>query len=144
MTDLHDPTPIRIPELQAGKPEISMAPLIDVVFLLLIFFVATTIFPDERGLLIERPSSTTAESLSGKQLRFVIDAGGRVFYHNSRIDPGQITRQVREQLSGRPDVTILLEVDRRTATAALIKVMDACRQGGAVQVGIVTEMADNP
>ena len=50
-------SPIKVPALKSGNPEIGMAPLIDVVFLLLIFFMVTTVFPENRGFIIEKPQS---------------------------------------------------------------------------------------
>ncbi len=144
MIELHEPSPIKLPELQAGKPEITMAPLIDVVFLLLIFFMVTTIFPDNQGLIIERPSSTTAESLPDKQLHFIVDEHGTIFHRNNRITAASATKLVQQRLADAPDSSVLLEVDRRAATEALIRIMDACKQGGAQQIGIVTDMAAPP
>jgi len=141
MSTLHEFTPIQIPRLQTGKPEITMAPLIDVVFLLLIFFMVTTIFPDNHGLIIERPTSTNAESLPDKQLRFVINERGDIFHQKSKITSANATQLVRQQLANEPASTVLLEVDRRTATESLIRIMDACKQGGAQQIGIVTDIS---
>ncbi len=141
MIELHESIPVRIPELRTGKPEITMAPLIDVVFLLLIFFMVTTIFPDNQGLIIERPAASSTESLHGKQLRFTVDKHGAIFHQNRRITTTSATQLVRQRLADIPDSTILLEVDRRTATEALIRIMDACKQGGAQQIGIVTDMS---
>ena len=59
-------SPIEMPELHTGKPEVSMAPLIDVVFLLLIFFMVTTVFPENRGFIIEKPESDHSEQLQLK------------------------------------------------------------------------------
>ncbi len=139
MIELHEPSPFKIPELRAGKPEITMAPLIDVVFLLLIFFMATTIFPDNHGLIIERPAATSAESLQGKQLHFLIDRHGTIFYQNKKITAIEATQLVKRRLADTPDNTVLLEVDRRATTEALIRLMDACKQAGAEQIAIVTD-----
>ena len=118
-----------------------MAPLIDVVFLLLIFFMATTIFPDNQGLIIERPAAAATEPLHGKQLRFTVDEHGTIFHQNSEITTAGATQLVRQQLADIPESTVLLEVDRRAATEALIRIMDACKQGGAQQIGIVTDIS---
>ncbi len=134
-------SPIEIPKLRAGKPEITMAPLIDVVFLLLIFFMATTIFPDNHGLVIERPTATSAESLPGKPLRFLVDKEGVIHYQNREITVEEVMKVVSERLSMDPHSRILLDVDRRAATEALIRVMDAGKRAGARQIAIVTELS---
>ncbi len=132
--------PIEIPKIRAGKPEISMAPLIDVVFLLLIFFVATTIFPDNRGLVIERATATGTESLSGKSLQFVIDKEGAIHYRNRKITIGEVSKIIRDRVERIPDSRVLLDVDRRTPTGILVRVMDAGKRAGARQIAIATEL----
>ncbi len=144
MIGLHEPSSIKIPELQTGKPEITMAPLIDVVFLLLIFFMATTIFPDKQGLIIERPASSSAESFHSKQLSFAVDKQGTIFYRNSEITIARVTQLIKQHLADLPDGSVLLELDRRAATDTLIRLMDACKLGGAQQIGIVTDIATPP
>ena len=116
-----------------------MAPLIDVVFLLLIFFMVATIFPNEQGLTIERPIAASAESLDGRELLFTIDRQGTIFHHGKKVVPASVTKLVKEHLAAKPDSQVLLEVDRHAATGSLIRLMDACKQGGAQRLGIVTE-----
>jgi biopolymer transport protein ExbD len=133
-----------MPEISGGKPEISMAPLIDVVFLLLIFFMVTTVFPENRGIVIQKPETQSSEPLVMKKIMFVIDKQGTVFFKNQEVDLANIERLVREQLTASPGSAVLLRVDRRVTTDIFIRVMDACKLGGAKQVGIATDALDNP
>lgn len=134
--------PIKSPQVNTGKPEITMAPLIDVVFLLLIFFMVTTVFPENRGLVIEKPESRISEPLAIKKMTFSVSAKGKVEFQNREINPEDIARLVREQLSTAPDTAVLLQVDKRASTEIFIKVLDACKSGGAKQVGIATNAID--
>lgn len=134
--------PFSTPALDAGSPEISMAPLIDVVFLLLIFFMVTTVFPENRGLLIEKPESIHSEPLAMKKIVFNVDKDGEVFFQKSRIDVKDVERLVREQLATAPDTAVLMHVDKNATTEIFIRVMDACKQGGAKNVGIATNDAN--
>ena len=135
-------SPIEMPEIQSGKPEISMAPLIDVVFLLLIFFMVTTVFPENRGFIIEKPESEHSEQLQLKKIIFIVDQAGKVQFKDRNVTPEDIVRLVKEQLKAAPDTAVFLQVDRRTSTENLIKVMDACKIGGANRVGIATRPHD--
>ena len=119
-----------------------MAPLVDVVFLLLIFFMVTTVFPENRGFIIEKPESEHSEQLKLKKLTFTIKESGEILFQNNAIDVGDIQRLVREQLVTAPDTAILLQVDRRATTEKLIQVMDACKLAGADRVGIATKPHD--
>lgn len=135
-------TPFATPELETGKPEISMAPLIDVVFLLLIFFMVTTVFPENRGLLIEKPESAHSEPLAMKKVVFHVNKNGDVFFQDKIVDINDVERLVREQLAAAPDTAVLMHVDKQATTEVFIKVMDACKLGGAKQVGIATNDTD--
>ena len=134
--------PIKSPSLEAGKPEISMAPLIDVVFLLLIFFMVTTVFPENRGLVIEKPETQQSEALSMKKITFLISKEGDIRFKDKFVNVKDIKRLVKEQLATAPDTAVLLRVDKRASTEIFIKALDACKAGGAKQVGIATDKAD--
>ena len=136
-------TPVTIPQLNVGKPEITMAPLIDVVFLLLIFFVVATIFPENRGLIIEKPASKHSESLMFKKIVFVLTEHGDIYFKDLPVTIDDIKRLTAEQLVTAPDSAILLKVDKRATTESLIKVMDACKLGGAERIGIATKPDDS-
>ena len=137
-----DNNPIKSPSLEAGKPEISMAPLIDVVFLLLIFFMVTTVFPENRGLIIEKPETEQSEALSMKKISFLISKEGNIRFKDKLVNIRDIKRLVKEQLATAPDTAVLLRVDKRASTEIFIKALDACKAGGAKQVGIATDKAD--
>ena len=125
-------------DLDTGKPEISMAPLIDVVFLLLIFFMVTTVFPENRGLIISKPTSENTKQLSPKQIQFLIDKKNQVYFQSKIISYEDVKRIVKEELSTKPGISVLLKVDKQATTEAFIKAMDACKSGGAENIGIAT------
>ena len=124
---------------QPEKLSLNITPLIDVVFLLLIFFMVATVFPENRGLIIEKPESKQSEPLVIKKIVFVVNEKGDFFFQNQTVTPADIERLVKEQLKSAPDTAVLLQVDRRATTEVLIKAMDACKLGGAKQVGIATD-----
>jgi len=133
--------PIKTPALQAGKPEISMAPLIDVVFLLLIFFMVTTVFPEDHALVIEKPESKAADTLVADKMTFIVDRGGQVEFNKQRILIDDIEMIVSDQLRSAPSTAVLIKIDKQTPTEIFIKVLDACKLAGAKQVGIATDVA---
>lgn len=125
--------------LDTGKPEISMAPLIDVVFLLLIFFMVTTVFPENKGLIISKPESENTKQLSPKQIQFLIDKTNQVYFQKNPIALIDVKRIVQEELSQQPGLSVLLKVDKLATTDIFIKTMDACKSGGAKNIGIATD-----
>lgn len=135
--------PIQVPEVQAGKPEITMAPLIDVVFLLLIFFMVTTIFPEDHALVIEKPESTANDELIAKKIQFIISQQGEVEFKQQRIEISDIEAIVRDQLRRDPATAVLIKIDKQATTELFIQVLDACKLAGAKQVGIATDARTN-
>jgi len=132
-------SPVKIPALNSGNPEIGMTPLIDVVFLLLVFFMVTTVFPENRGFIIEKPQSEHSEQVRQKNMTFTVDQTGDVLFQDNIITIEDIKRLVGEQLVTAPDTSVMLQVDRRATTETLIQVMDACKLGGANRVAIATK-----
>lgn len=128
-----------MPMLNTGKPEISMAPLVDIVFLLLIFFMVTTVFPDNDGLLIEKPSSENAAALSDEQIVIKLDQQGTAYIENQPVTTDDIKRLLALELEIRPHLTVTVYADRRATTESLINTIDAAKAGGARQLGIATD-----
>jgi len=128
-----------MPKLNTGKPEISMAPLVDIVFLLLIFFMVTTVFPDNDGLLIEKPSSENGAALSDEQIVITLDQQGSAYIENQPVTTDDIERLLKAELAIKPQLAVTVHADRRATTESLINIIDAAKAGGARQLGIATD-----
>lgn len=130
--------PLRIPELQCGQPEIGMAPLIDVVFLLIIFFVVTTVFPDQDGLRIEKPTSSQSAALPSTPLTVTLDAQDQIYFKGQSVSVDKLTHLLEpESLSSEPR-SVLVLADRRATAQGLIRIIDACKTAGIEQVAVAT------
>ena len=129
---------LQLPELNTGKPVISMAPLVDVVFLLLIFFMVTTVFPDQ-GLLIEKPRSENTAKLPGKHLEIKLDRNDHIFFRNTRVDITDVRRLLKEERMLRPELSVMLKADKAATTGALIALIDAAKASGAQLLGLATD-----
>lgn len=112
---------------------VDMAPLIDMVFLLLIFFVVTTSFVNNSGVVLERPRSERAQALSQSPFAIAITKRGEVFASGRRIEPNDVAG-LREMLGdGR---SVLIEPDRETGAGTLLEVYDTCLAAGATNIDI--------
>ena len=129
---------LQLPELNTGKPVISMAPLVDVVFLLLIFFMVTTVFPDQ-GLFIEKPRSENTAKLPGKHLEIKLDRNDHIFFRNTRVDITYVRRLLKEERMLRPELSVMLKADKAATTGALIALIDAAKASGAQLLGLATD-----
>ena len=119
--------------------DIPMAPLIDMVFILLIFFIVTTTFVRETGLPVQRPQSSTAQALEAKNLLVGVGAQGHVHVEGRRVDLLSLRSIVERRVRSRPDISVVLVVDEATPTGTLVRVMDECREGGATKIAVASQ-----
>ncbi len=115
---------------------IELTPMIDMVFLLLIFFlIATTIRQTERELSIALPSAETAEPISValREMIINIDAEGRVGVGGRSLDAGQLRRLIEDAVTANPQQKVTVRGDRRTAYDHVVRVLDVCKGAGVAQ-----------
>ena len=101
--------------------DIDISPLIDVVFILLIFFMVTTTFVKDMKLDLERPSAASASRASSKALRVYIDATEHVYVDEVAVKPWMLESRVRDNIAGKSDPTVLVVADRGVTAEALMK-----------------------
>lgn len=115
--------------------EINMSPLIDCVFLLLIFFIVTTVFVEETGVEIQKPQAASAQDLDRHSIMIALTADGRIVYGGREIGlngvRGVVARQLRER-----DVPVIILADGDARTSPLVDIIDECKLAGAKQVSI--------
>lgn len=130
---------ITFPSPNTGKPQITMAPLVDIVFLLLIFFMVTTVFPENDGILIEKPMSENTVRLADKKFVLKLDHRGQVYYKDQPVNSADIKRLVKREISLNPNMSVIVHADKRSTTEELIKAIDSAKSGGAKNLGIATD-----
>ena len=119
--------------------EINVSPLIDMTFLLLIFFMVTTTFVKDLKLDIERPGARTAEASDQRSLRVTVDRSGELYVDDRPVKPWMLQSQVRERLARAKVETVLIIADEGLQTRRLVDVVDQCRLAGATNVGVAVE-----
>ncbi len=129
------------------EPEVNLTPLIDVVFLLLIFFMVSTTFDKEAELNIELPeaSGKVTESRQFK-VEISIDAQGHYFINNRRVRDEKLAtlkRALQDTVAGHKQPKLIISADRKTPHEAVIRAMDAARQLGLTHLTFATRQAAN-
>ena len=119
--------------------EIDISPLIDVVFILLIFFMVSTTFVKDAQVEIERPSAKSGTRSSAQALRIHVDRTGQVHIDDAPVKPWMVQSRVRDHLRSGTDGAVLVIADRRVEAEKLVEVVDQCRLGGATDVGVATD-----
>ena len=126
-----------------GDPEttdINISPLIDMVFILLIFFIVTTVFVEETGVDVRRPEAASAVDLERHSIQIAITSAGDVFYGGEEIGIGGVRPAVRRLLQEEP-MPVILQVDEDAAAGTVVRVIDQAKLGGAESISIA---ADRP
>lgn len=121
--------------------EVDLSPLIDVTFLLLIFFVLTTSFNQESQLEIRRPAASSASQVEGEPLRIALDSEGVIYIDARRVTPWLVQGRVEALLGTRQNDEVLLIADERAPSGAMIELVDQCRLAGATHVAVSTQGA---
>ncbi len=124
---------------QNPNSDIDISPLIDMVFILLIFFMVSTTFVKDMKVDIERPGAASAVSASTKSLRVNIDPNSNVFINGNPVRSWMVQSRVREFLDSSDAKSVLVITDRRVPSEKLVEIVDQCRLGGATEVGVATE-----
>ena len=117
---------------------IDVSPLIDMVFILLIFFMVTTTFVKDMQLDLDRPSASSSSKSSSKVIRVYIDNVGDVFIDNQPIKVWAIQSKLRDLLRVSTEKSVLVVSDSTIPVNRLIDVIDECRMSGAKEVAVST------
>jgi biopolymer transport protein ExbD len=133
---------MRYREKKEKTDEINIAPLIDMVFILLIFFAVSTTFVRDLKLDLERPTATSAERASTKVLRIHVDRNGSVFIDEQPVKIWMLQSRVRDLLKISTAKSVLVIADRLITAEKLVEVVDQCKLGGAAEVGVATEKSN--
>jgi len=120
--------------------ELNMAPLIDMVFILLIFFLVTTSFVKETGIEVSRPTAATAVSQSKATIPIAIDPANRIYMDHREIDVRAVRANVERALAENPEGAVVVVADRASSTGMAIEVMDGCRMAGAKNVSLAASL----
>lgn len=117
---------------------IDVSPLIDMVFILLIFFMVTTTFVKDMKLDLNRPSAASATKASSKVIRVYIDNTNEIYIDNQSVKLWAVQSKLRDLLRTSDNKSILVISDISIAVERLIDVVDECRMSGATDVAVST------
>ena len=119
--------------------DIDMTPMLDIVFIMLIFFIVTTSFVKESGIDVNRPTAQTAEKKEQGHIIVSIKANGEIWIDKRAVDIRAVRANVARLHSENPLGSVIIAADRDTKTHALVQVMDQIRLAGITNASIATE-----
>ena len=129
---------MRFRERTDTEQRVDISPLIDMVFILLIFFMVSTTFVKDMKLDLNRPSAATATNASTKAIRLYIDNAGDVYLDGQPVRVWVIQSRVRDLLASSASGSVLVVTDDQVPAGRLVEVVDQARRAGAQDVGVAT------
>jgi len=116
---------------------IDLSSLLDVVFILLIFFIVTTVFVKETGVEVDKPKAVSSEQLQRNVILFAITAQGQIMYDGANIGIAGVRAAVAHNLAQQKQ-TVIVQADKNAAVSLLVRVIDQAKLAGAASVNIAT------
>ena len=118
---------------------IDMTPMLDVVFIMLIFFIVTASFVKEAGINVNRPEAATAVKKDRANILIAISDKGEIWINKRRIDVRAVQANIERLRAENPQGSVVIQADKKATTETLIKVMDASRAAGVYDVSIAAQ-----
>ncbi|MFT4940390.1 MAG: biopolymer transport protein ExbD [Paraglaciecola sp.] len=118
---------------------IDMTPMLDVVFIMLIFFIVTASFVKESGIDVNRPEAATAVKKDRANILVAISDKGEIWINKRKVDVRAVQANIERLYAENPQGTVVIQADRKATTDVLIKVMDASRAAGIADVSIAVQ-----
>lgn len=121
------------------EPEINITPMLDIVFIMLIFFIVTTSFIRETGVEVNKPSALTAEPRPQGNVLIAIRDNDEIWMNRQNIEMHEVKSQVERARAENPESAVVIIADRTSRTGMLVQVMDQVQAAGITRISISAE-----
>jgi biopolymer transport protein ExbD len=128
---------------QEEETEINITPMLDVVFIMLIFFIVTTSFIKETGIDPNRPEAETAIANTRGNILIAISEFDQVWMNKNQVDLAQIRAMVESAVAEIPESSVIIIADEKASTGILIDLMDQVRLGGVANIMVAADKGGN-
>ncbi len=121
---------------QVNDTEIDMTPMLDIVFIMLIFFIVTTSFIKEAGVDVKRPDASTAQRQEASSIYVAITPEGEIWIDRQMVDLRALRTQVERLRLENPEAAAVIQADTDARHGLVVKVMDQLRLGGVETISV--------
>jgi len=125
--------------IEEEEAQIDMTPMLDVVFIMLIFFIVTASFVKEAGIDVNRPDAATAVQKDRANILIAISDQGEIWINKRQVDARAVQANIERLYAENPQGSVVIQADKLATTETLIKVMDAARSAGVYDVSIAAQ-----
>ncbi|MFP6565274.1 MAG: biopolymer transporter ExbD [Myxococcota bacterium] len=126
----------------AEEDEVNLTPMLDVVFIMLIFFIVTASFVKEAGIDITRPPAATAERKERGNILIAITANDQIWIDRRQVDPRALRANIERLHAENPQGTVIILADEASKNGLLVRVMDAARLAGVPNVSLAADIVE--
>ena len=124
------------------QSEINLTPMLDVVFIMLIFFIVTASFVKEAGIEVTRPPAATAERQERGNILVAITADDQIWIDRRQVSAKALRANIERLHAENPQGSVVIQADERSTNGLLVQVMDAARLAGVKNVSLAAEVTD--
>ncbi len=116
-----------------------MTPMLDIVFILLIFFIVTTSFVKEAGIDVNRPEATQSSSKPAANIFIAVTENGLIYMENREVDVQRVRANVERMLAESPEAQVMIQADQAAKHGIVVKVMDQVKAAGIDRISVSAE-----
>ncbi|MBK6739770.1 MAG: biopolymer transporter ExbD [Haliea sp.] len=121
------------------EAQIDLTPMLDVVFIMLIFFIVTASFIKEAGIEVNRPEASTADPKENVNILVAISATNEIWMDQRRIDARAVRANIERLHAENPKGAVVIQADNESNTETVASVLDAAREAGVYDVSLATD-----
>ncbi len=121
------------------EAQIDMTPMLDIVFIMLIFFIVTASFVKESGITVQKPNANTAEKRPKANIFIGIDERGDIYMLKNKVEKEAVKSGLEDMLLENPESTIVVQADSRADAGVLLSVLDAAKAAGVTNISVAAE-----
>ena len=121
---------------QRDEVQIDMTPMLDIVFIMLIFFIVTTSFVKEAGVEINRQSANTAETVKKGNIMVAVRENGQVWVDKRMVEVGAVRANIERLRAENPEGAVVIQADVESRSGVVVQVMDQIRMAGVQNISI--------
>ena len=118
---------------------IDLTPLLDVSFIILIFFILTTTFIEEKRLAIEKPKSNSMQTGQNTEIKIAIDKNNSLYFKNKLVEPGSLREKLKNELQNTPMSSLVIEADKTSDLSIFVLVVDTAKSLDIKDISISTD-----
>ena len=127
---------------EVEESEVNLTPMLDVVFIMLIFFIVTASFVKEAGIDVTRPPAATAERKERGNILIAISADNEIWIDRRQVSPNALRANIERLHAENPQGAVVIQADEKSQNGLLVRVMDAARLAGVNSVSLAAEVIE--